>query len=140
MDQFQQLFQSNFQQTPPFTYDEFQKYFYPYPQQPSPITFEEFQQIFYPEVSTIQTVTAKYPILNKLRQYFRPTDSPSEIGMTEKKKWRPFHDLKEKIKSFWQRHKNKHKQPPQGIFVSNFFFFWQCVIKSKPKPHWDHRF
>lgn len=86
--------------------------------QTQPITFEEFQQHFYPEyplpipsqLPYPYGVDVNYPILNTVEVL-----NENDPNDPAKKGWRrPFHYIKEKIKSFIQKHKNKHKN--KGIY------------------------
>lgn len=80
--------------------------------QPYPFTNEDFQPNFYP---TLHGFNVNYTPINT------NLEIPIEIEDESKKGWRrPFHFIKEKIKSFFQRKKEKKK----GISIrwQNFKF------------------
>lgn len=80
---------------------QIQSYAVPDFPQPYPFTNEDIQPYFFP---TLHGVNVNYPLINTNHE------TPIEVEEESKNGWRrPFHFIKEKIKSFFQRKKEKKK-------------------------------
>lgn len=75
-------------------------------------TYDDFHKNFYTELYGLNSLNVKFPNLNTVEN---PTENSTQV---KNKGWRPFHNFKEKVKSFFQR-KNKVEDKNKGTYVTN---------------------